>query len=88
MSFASITLCLASQRVFNVVRVYFVVDSVRKLLDTPCLNCGELYPNFLIRILLQASVKYVYNLAESLGSSVSTVTTLGAGRPVFESRQG
>jgi hypothetical protein len=32
-SFASITLCVASQRVFIVV-VYFVSDSVRKLLDT------------------------------------------------------
>jgi hypothetical protein len=32
-TFASITLCIASQRVFIV--VYFVIDSVRKLLDTP-----------------------------------------------------
>jgi len=32
-SFAAITLCTASQRVF--VGVYFVMDSVRKLLDTP-----------------------------------------------------
>jgi hypothetical protein len=35
-SFAAITLCIASQRVFIlVVVVYFVIDSVRKLLDTP-----------------------------------------------------
>jgi hypothetical protein len=34
-SFASITLCVASQWVFIVVGVYFVIDSVRKLLDTP-----------------------------------------------------
>jgi hypothetical protein len=33
-SFAAITLCVASQRVFVDV-VYFVIDSVRKLLDTP-----------------------------------------------------
>jgi hypothetical protein len=34
--FAAITLCVASQRVFIVVIVfYFVIDSVRKLLDTP-----------------------------------------------------
>jgi hypothetical protein len=33
-SFAVITLCVASQRVFIVV-VYFIIDSVRKLLDTP-----------------------------------------------------
>jgi hypothetical protein len=40
MSFATITLCVASQRVFIVVSVYFVIDSVRKLLDTPsyCIN--------------------------------------------------
>jgi len=31
-SFAAVTLCVASQRVFVVV-VYFVIDSVRKLLD-------------------------------------------------------
>jgi hypothetical protein len=38
-SFAAITLCVASERVFVVVVVvvvvYFVIDSVRKLLDTP-----------------------------------------------------
>jgi hypothetical protein len=33
-SSAAITLCVASQRVFIVV-VDFVIDSVRKLLDTP-----------------------------------------------------
>jgi uncharacterized membrane protein len=33
MSFAAITLCVASQRVFIVV-VYFVMDPVRTLLDT------------------------------------------------------
>jgi uncharacterized protein HemY len=39
MSFAAITLCVASRRVFIVVVVvvvvYFVIDSVRKLFDTP-----------------------------------------------------
>jgi hypothetical protein len=29
------TLCVASQRVLIVVSAYFVIDSVRKLLDTP-----------------------------------------------------
>jgi hypothetical protein len=33
MSFVTITLSVASQRVFIV--VYFVIDSVRKLLDAP-----------------------------------------------------
>jgi hypothetical protein len=32
-SFAAITLCVASQRVFIVVVVYFVIDSIRKLLE-------------------------------------------------------
>jgi hypothetical protein len=34
-SFAAITLCVASQRVLIVVSLYFVVDLVRKLLDNP-----------------------------------------------------
>jgi hypothetical protein len=34
-SFAAITLCVASQREFIVALVYFVIDSDRKLLDTP-----------------------------------------------------
>jgi hypothetical protein len=36
-NFATITLCVASQRVFIVVVavVYFVIDSVWKILDTP-----------------------------------------------------
>jgi hypothetical protein len=34
-SFAAITLCVASQRVYIVVSVNFVIASVRKLLDTP-----------------------------------------------------
>jgi DNA-binding transcriptional regulator WhiA len=34
-SFSAITPCVASQRVFIIVVVYFVIDSVRKLLDTP-----------------------------------------------------
>jgi len=33
-TFAAITLCVASQRLFIVVSIYFVFDSVRKLLDT------------------------------------------------------
>jgi hypothetical protein len=35
LSFAAIIMCVASQRVFIVVSVYFVTDSVRKLLNTP-----------------------------------------------------
>jgi hypothetical protein len=43
-SSASITLCIVSQRVFIVVDVYFLIDSDRKLLDTPSLiQCIWLY---------------------------------------------
>jgi len=39
MSFAAITFCVASQRVFIItVAVYFVIDPVRKLFDTPSYN--------------------------------------------------
>jgi hypothetical protein len=34
-SFAAITFCVVSQRVFIVIVVYFVIESVRKFLDTP-----------------------------------------------------
>jgi hypothetical protein len=34
-SFAAIILCVASERVFIVTSVYFIIDSVRKLLDIP-----------------------------------------------------
>jgi hypothetical protein len=61
-SFAAITLCVASQRVFIVVSLYFVVDSVRKLLDTPsyamqpphgAASCGALTPYTDQQILFQ-----------------------------------
>jgi hypothetical protein len=42
-SFAAITLCVASQRMFIVVSVYFVVDSFRKLMDTPSYICICVY---------------------------------------------
>jgi hypothetical protein len=34
-NFAAIILCAASQRVFIFVSLYFIIDSVRKRLDTP-----------------------------------------------------
>jgi len=39
-SFTAITLCVDPQRAFVVAVVYFVIDSVRKLLDTPSYNVG------------------------------------------------
>jgi hypothetical protein len=39
-SFAAITFCVVSQRVFIFVSVYFIIDSVRKLLVTPSYVSG------------------------------------------------
>jgi hypothetical protein len=46
-SFAAITLCVASQRVFI---VYFVIEPVRKLLDTPSNYCTASLPSLGFRI--------------------------------------
>jgi hypothetical protein len=40
-SFAAITLYVASQRVFIIIVVYFVIDSVRILLDTRSYNSDQ-----------------------------------------------
>jgi hypothetical protein len=37
-NFVAITLCVAFQRVFIIIVVYFVIDSVRKRLDKPSYN--------------------------------------------------
>jgi hypothetical protein len=41
-SFAVITLCVTSQREIPKVSVYFVIDSVRKLMDTTSYCAGKL----------------------------------------------
>jgi hypothetical protein len=41
-SFTAITLCVAYQRVIPKLSVYFVIDSVRKLLDTLSYICSPL----------------------------------------------
>jgi hypothetical protein len=54
-SFTAITLCVASQRVFIVVSVYFVIVSVRKRLDTPSYlyrQC-KIYMNIDVRLVLK-----------------------------------
>jgi hypothetical protein len=49
-NFAAITLCVASQQVFIIVIVvvYFIIDSVRKLLGTPSYTSE--YPPFALTI--------------------------------------
>jgi hypothetical protein len=49
-SFAAITLFVASQRVFIVVSVYFVIDSVRKHLDTPSYEATSLWNFFQLSV--------------------------------------
>jgi hypothetical protein len=56
-SFVAITFCVASERVFIVVIVYFVIDSIRKLLDTPS-YVSHSRPAFLI--ISQCTVKTAY----------------------------
>jgi hypothetical protein len=56
-SFAAITLCVASQRLFIVVRVYFVIDSLRKLLDTP---------SYLSAVVTEISLVYLCTVSSTL----------------------
>jgi len=60
-SFAAVSLCVASQRAFVVV-VYFVVDSVRKLLDTPSYKVPECY-SVLDRFVFISGYKLLINTA-------------------------
>jgi hypothetical protein len=46
-TFAAITLCVASQRVFIVVSIY-IIHSVRKLLDTPSHKCIAIVSQILL----------------------------------------
>jgi hypothetical protein len=47
-SFAAITLHVASQQVFVVVSLYFVIDSVRKVLDTHSYNTEDHFYTLLV----------------------------------------
>jgi len=61
-SFAAITLCVASQRVFIV--VHFVIDSVRKLLDTPWYNeLHNLYASSNIVTVIKSRMRWVVHAA-------------------------
>jgi hypothetical protein len=58
-SFVAVILLVASQRAFIVVSVHFVMDSVRKLLDTPVLYSNII---FCLMFLLLSSVPFaVFN---------------------------
>jgi hypothetical protein len=56
-SFAEITLHVTSQLVFIFVSVYFVIDSVRKLLDTTSYTHSlPFYSSLSIRLLVQTLI--------------------------------
>jgi hypothetical protein len=77
-SCAAITLCVASQRVIPKVNVYFVIDSVRKLLDTPMYVC--MYVCMYVRVILSCGVLCCYGLSDG-HFPVQKVVLKGLGRP-------
>jgi hypothetical protein len=88
-SFAAITLCVASQRVFIVVVVvvvvivvvlYFIIDSVRKLLDKPsylniCLEKREKVTQSLVQVRLPSGE----NQSQDIPNTEPECTKLNSG---------
>jgi len=64
-SFATITLCVDSQRVIPKVSVYFVIDSVRKLLDTPSYTSTSPYV-FIMWCLIKYRDNFPFTIQGSL----------------------
>jgi uncharacterized protein HemY len=68
------TLCVASQRVFIVVVivvvVYFVLDSVRKLLDTPSYASANVEVNDKVKVKLYLGLTKHHVMNECWGSGV------------------
>jgi hypothetical protein len=54
-SFAAITLCIAFERVFIVVVLYFVIDSIRKLWLHPGTSGRTLLCVFVLRCVVRGS---------------------------------
>jgi hypothetical protein len=93
-NFAAITLCVASQQVFVVV-VYFVIDSVRKLLDIPsykrikcsvtsyqCLKILFLRP-FPVRNVIWTWVRFLISAKCACVTVVKAPSTILTSRPIF-----
>jgi hypothetical protein len=74
-SFAATTLCVASQRVFIVVGVYFVIDSVRKLLDTPSCICSAFISVGIHRAELALCMPYIQIHGSEMHYSYSVTGT-------------
>jgi hypothetical protein len=69
-SFAAITVCVASQRVIPKASIYFVIDSVRKLLDTLSYTAEERVPCRFKALI------FVYNLLLKINIFVRKLTFL------------
>jgi hypothetical protein len=63
-SFIAITLFVASQRVFIVVLVYFVIDPVRKLLNTASYVLQTCYRFIFVVIFLHLAIMFIYNVTK------------------------
>jgi hypothetical protein len=61
-SFAAITLYVASQRVFIVVSVYFVIDSVRKFLNT--LSYINTVPLFIVVKMKDKNISHGHHIVD------------------------
>jgi hypothetical protein len=97
-NFTAIIFCVASQPVSIVVSVYFVIDSDRKLLDTPSYINQAMdirYPNFLLTIILPHLIRHYTTSAVDTGSYnrisecrgiAESIQSLYPGSPGFESR--
>jgi hypothetical protein len=65
-SFDAITNCVTSQRACIVVSVYFVTDSVRKLLDIPS-HTRRHHPETQSKIHIETAIQRIIQLHENIG---------------------
>jgi hypothetical protein len=79
-SLAAVTLCVASQRVIQKVSVYFVIDSVRKLFDTPSYISPRHCCNYFTFCELYLKSRYIFpkgkvNYVEQFWKIYRSITT-------------
>jgi hypothetical protein len=73
-SFAAVTLCVGSQRVFIFVSIHFFIDSIRKLLNTPSYTSTPQYAFMELCSVKKTQGLYFYFLYEStIPSRIATI---------------